>query len=125
MRMRGLEPPRGFPHTDLNRARLPIPPHPRGGHCSRLLFRPVAVPPGTVSRLARVSILLLTAVAAVLLVGGAARGQHALGGPRVEVVVTIHGAQQPFLERLRSAVPGATVRWRYRTVLNGVAVVVP
>ena len=34
MRMRGLEPPRAFAHTDLNRARLPIPPHPRGGHCS-------------------------------------------------------------------------------------------
>ena len=35
--MRGLEPPRGFPHTDLNRARLPIPPHPRelgGAKCS-------------------------------------------------------------------------------------------
>jgi hypothetical protein len=31
VRMRGLEPPRGCPHTDLNRARLPIPPHPRGG----------------------------------------------------------------------------------------------
>ena len=31
MRMRGLEPPRPFGHTDLNRARLPIPPHPRGG----------------------------------------------------------------------------------------------
>jgi hypothetical protein len=30
MRMRGLEPPRGCPHTDLNRARLPIPPHPPG-----------------------------------------------------------------------------------------------
>ena len=30
MRMRGLEPPRGCPHTALNRARLPIPPHPRG-----------------------------------------------------------------------------------------------
>ena len=30
VRMRGLEPPRGCPHTDLNRARLPIPPHPRG-----------------------------------------------------------------------------------------------
>ena len=29
MRMRGLEPPRGSPHTALNRARLPIPPHPR------------------------------------------------------------------------------------------------
>jgi hypothetical protein len=30
MRMRGLEPPRAEAHTDLNRARLPIPPHPRG-----------------------------------------------------------------------------------------------
>ena len=30
VRMRGLEPPRAFAHTDLNRARLPIPPHPRG-----------------------------------------------------------------------------------------------
>ena len=28
MRMRGLEPPRTCIHTDLNRARLPIPPHP-------------------------------------------------------------------------------------------------
>ncbi len=31
MRMRGLEPPRTYIHTDLNRARLPIPPHPRDG----------------------------------------------------------------------------------------------
>jgi hypothetical protein len=29
VRMRGLEPPPGLPDTDLNRARLPIPPHPR------------------------------------------------------------------------------------------------
>jgi hypothetical protein len=29
MRMRGLEPPPSFLDTDLNRARLPIPPHPR------------------------------------------------------------------------------------------------
>src|SRR5580765_503879 len=28
VRMRGLEPPRPIGHTDLNRARLPIPPHP-------------------------------------------------------------------------------------------------
>src|SRR3712207_7261824 len=39
--MRGLEPPWAYAHTDLNRARLPIPPHPRGvrhgSHC------PVAV----------------------------------------------------------------------------------
>ncbi len=46
VRMRGLEPPPGCPDTDLNRARLPIPPHPRadakisqtrraGGTCGR------------------------------------------------------------------------------------------
>jgi site-specific DNA recombinase len=29
VRMRGLEPPRSHLHTDLNRARLPIPPHPQ------------------------------------------------------------------------------------------------
>src|SRR6201987_4099031 len=35
VRMRGLEPPRPYGHTDLNRARLPIPPHPRAsGQCS-------------------------------------------------------------------------------------------
>lgn len=36
VRMRGLEPPRGCPHGDLNAARLPIPPHPhvmRRGSC--------------------------------------------------------------------------------------------
>jgi hypothetical protein len=32
MRARGLEPPRGKPHRDLNPARLPVPPHPRLGH---------------------------------------------------------------------------------------------
>jgi hypothetical protein len=32
MRMRGLEPPRACAHTALNRARLPIPPHPLGEH---------------------------------------------------------------------------------------------
>ncbi len=31
VRMRGLEPPQSYLHTDLNRARLPIPPHPRDG----------------------------------------------------------------------------------------------
>jgi hypothetical protein len=30
MRLRGIEPPRAQAHTDLNRARLPIPPQPRG-----------------------------------------------------------------------------------------------
>ena len=29
VRVKGLEPSWGYPHTDLNRTRLPIPPHPR------------------------------------------------------------------------------------------------
>ena len=32
VRLRGLEPPRGFPHSALNAARLPIPPQPRMRH---------------------------------------------------------------------------------------------
>src|SRR3954464_3151951 len=40
MRMRGLEPPRACAHTALNRARLPIPPHPRGHSVARLLATP-------------------------------------------------------------------------------------
>src|SRR5580692_12016205 len=36
MRMRGLEPPPGLPDTDLNRARLPIPPHPRVGERAKI-----------------------------------------------------------------------------------------
>ena len=30
MRAEGLEPPRAFAHQDLNLARIPIPPRPRG-----------------------------------------------------------------------------------------------
>jgi hypothetical protein len=36
MRMRGLEPPPSFLDTDLNRARLPIPPHPRAGREAKI-----------------------------------------------------------------------------------------
>ena len=35
VRVKGLEPPWGEPHTDLNRTRLPIPPHPRGSQNER------------------------------------------------------------------------------------------
>jgi hypothetical protein len=41
VRMRGLEPPRGFPHGDLNAARLPIPPHPRAADESSARRKPV------------------------------------------------------------------------------------
>jgi hypothetical protein len=34
MRLEGLEPPRAFAHTDLNRARRPIPPQPRDAELS-------------------------------------------------------------------------------------------
>ena len=39
MRMRGLEPPPGCPDTDLNRARLPIPPHPRADEQAKIAHR--------------------------------------------------------------------------------------
>src|ERR1700730_2030490 len=39
MRMRGLEPPRSHLHTDLNRARLPIPPHPRVSELPNIAHR--------------------------------------------------------------------------------------
>ena len=46
MRMRGLEPPPGCPDTDLNRARLPIPPHPRAELDAKIPHRscPEALP---------------------------------------------------------------------------------
>jgi site-specific DNA recombinase len=52
VRMRGLEPPPGFPDTDLNRARLPIPPHPRGDAediAEATVGRSSAVPPAGLS----------------------------------------------------------------------------
>jgi hypothetical protein len=39
MRMRGLEPPPDFSDTDLNRARLPIPPHPRAAGKAKISHR--------------------------------------------------------------------------------------
>ena len=39
MRMRGLEPPPSYLDTDLNRARLPIPPHPRAGRDAKISHR--------------------------------------------------------------------------------------
>jgi hypothetical protein len=36
VRLRGVEPPRSFLHTDLNRARLPVPPQPRESAIYRL-----------------------------------------------------------------------------------------
>jgi hypothetical protein len=63
--MRGLEPPRSFPHTDLNRARLPVPPHPQcGGQSSTGCERSIAdscVPLDLVRRTATVPCMLIAA----------------------------------------------------------------
>jgi subtilisin family serine protease len=95
-----------------------------------------------VSPLKRV-LLLVSAAVAVLVGGGAAEGRTGSAGPRVEVVVLLDAAalhdrslasvsgtrvaraQAGFLARLHTTIPGATVRWRYRTVLDGFALVVP
>jgi subtilisin family serine protease len=84
---------------------------------------------------------LLAAAAAVLAVG-AAQGRPA-PGPQVEVVVTLGARpvggrslaseraqrvdrmQTAFLRRLHAAIPDAHVHWRYRTVLDGFALVLP
>ena len=47
VRSRGLEPPRVLPHSDLNAARLPIPPRP---HCLGLVKRRLANASGDVKR---------------------------------------------------------------------------
>jgi subtilisin family serine protease len=95
-----------------------------------------------VSPLRRVLPLLAVAVA-VLVAGRAAEGRPGTGAPGVEVVVLLdasplHGrslasaagervarTQASFLRRLHAAIPQASVRWRYRTVLDGFALVVP
>ena len=51
VRLRGVEPPRTFLHTDLKRARLPVPPQPRG----QAIYRSAATArPATTSRYTRV-----------------------------------------------------------------------
>jgi subtilisin family serine protease len=71
--------------------------------------------------------LLVVALVALALPLGAAsaRGPSQSPSRDVEVVVTVRGNQDAFVSRLHKAVPGAVVRWRYRLVFNGVAVLVP
>ena len=78
---------------------------------------------------------------ALPLTGAAARhAQAPAGGGAVEVVALLRGKPLPerpragaaiareqadVARRIRTVVPGATIRWRYRLVLNGLAVVAP
>src|SRR3954465_11824755 len=76
MRMRGLEPPRACAHTALNRARLPIPPHPRGHSVARLLATPRRL-----FGLRRGLLVLAVASLALPLAGAAARPPPRAPGP--------------------------------------------
>jgi len=91
--------------------------------------------------------ILAAAVAAVLLAGDGLGAPAA--GPPVELVVTlkapplsafgrslqsashaaylrrVDAAQNELARRVIAAMPGAQIRWRYRLVANGFAVVVP
>jgi subtilisin family serine protease len=95
--------------------------------------------------LIRVFLPLLAALVLCLAGGGAAPARVLANGPATEVVVTLGNPplagrtgparksaaaaldheQARFLAALHTAVPSAVVRWRYRLVENGAAVVVP
>ena len=94
MRMRGLEPPRGLPHTDLNRARLPIPPHPRGRASLAAVVRRsqfahesrAQSSVSTMSTLKRVVLLSIVALVSVpALAGAQSQAPDAARGRLVEV----------------------------------------
>ena len=91
--------------------------------------------------------LLICALCLLALATGSARAEpRASGNDLVEVVVglsqkplattrwragrqlqarTMAGTQASVARRIETAVPGAEIRWRYKLVANGMAVVVP
>jgi subtilisin family serine protease len=76
--------------------------------------------------LSRGLLVLSAALLAVPLGLAAAAGPMPPKEPLVEVVVTLKTRDQDaFIRRLHEAIPQARVRWRYRLVLNGMAVVAP
>ncbi len=102
--------------------------------------------PGSTSHLMiRILLPLLVSLVLCLSVGGVGPARVPSSGAATEVVVTlgnpplagrtgparqaaaaaVDGEQARFLAALHAAVPSATVRWRYRLVQNGAAVVVP
>ena len=136
VRMRGLEPPRPYGHTDLNRARLPIPPHPRGAVADSRL-RVVSLRPMTrdshVARRALAARRARSARGAQPHAGArraATRGRRALA--RLPPLALRAGRRRSDRRRatrvparLARAVPDAEVGWRYRLVANGFSVDAP
>ncbi len=139
MRMRGLEPPRPERHTDLNRARLPIPPHPRAGDSSRPhgywhAARQPPPPIGVTPTMNRVLGLLIALSVGCLVAGCGSDERAGMSGPMSEVVVTFDGPaiagatgaaervararidseQSRFASALEETIPAARIHWRYR-----------
>jgi subtilisin family serine protease len=76
--------------------------------------------------LSRGLLVLSAALLTVPLGLAAASGPSRPKAPLVEVVVTLTTRDQDaFVTRLHKAIPQARVRWRYRIVLNGMAVLAP
>ena len=150
MRMRGLEPPRPYGHTDLNRARLPIPPHPRAVDSSRRdRFGHAAWKPPSLARRhshhdppSRTPLSPRTPAFCPSRAAGTAAPAHgetlrrgrrhashssplAGRGTPARAAPPSIDEQARFASRLRESIPEATIRWRYRIVLNGAAVVAP
>ena len=89
----------------------------------------------------RRGLFVLAAAGLALPLAGASAGRPAPSrGDTVELVALLHGAplaqrpnagaaierqQNEVVSRIREAVPEARIRWRYRLVLNGLAVVAP
>jgi subtilisin family serine protease len=88
----------------------------------------------------RALLLVAGAALALVLTGAAGPAPAAQGGPRVELVALLDGPplaghpgareaierqQADVAARIRTAVPGSRIRWRYQIVLNGLAVVAP
>ena len=151
MRMRGLEPPRPERHTDLNRARLPIPPHPRADDSSRrhtllACCTETAAPDRRHTHhdpRFRTPLRPRPLLPARRRRGGrrAPRpgGRRARSSSRSPRRRSPAGRAPPGARRARPSIasrhgspprsarriPDARIRWRYRLVLNGAAVVVP
>src|SRR2546423_4184607 len=141
MRMRGLEPPRGLPHTDLNRARLPIPPHPRAGRIVASVLLVAALATGSAGARTRLDPAPMTEVVVTLKAPPLARAigadrslfaaatvRRRLDLRRPASVTYLRGlaAAQHRLEALVTrAIPGSVVRWSYGVVVNGFALVLP
>ena len=80
-------------------------------------------PRRTIFGLRRVSFVIVAVVCAAAVAGSTARARAPAGV--VEAIVLVDGSPGAVEERIEAAIPEARIRWRYRIVLDGMAVAVP